>query len=154
MKLATLCYIKRPGQTLMIHRIKKINDMHQGKWNGLGGKFEPGETPEACAIREIREESGLIVDELQLKGFLTFPKFSGDEDWYAFVFLVTRFSGHLIDSHEGVLSWIDNDKLLDLNLWEGDKIFLPLLDRPGLFSGKFVYQDGRLSEHSLTFHYP
>ena len=68
MKLATLCYVKRNGKTLMIHRIKKDNDMHMGKWNGLGGKFEEGETPEECAIREVYEESGLVVTNLQLKG--------------------------------------------------------------------------------------
>ena len=154
MKLATLCYLKKDGQTLMIHRIKKANDMHQGKWNGLGGKLEPGETPEACAIREIREESGLIAANSLLKGFLTFPNFANDEDWYAFVFVVTQFSGQLIDSPEGALRWIDDDQLLDLELWEGDRIFLPWLERPGLFSGKFVYQEGHLIDHSVIFHEP
>jgi 8-oxo-dGTP diphosphatase len=154
MKLATLCYLKKDGQTLMIHRIKKANDMHQGKWNGLGGKLEPGETPEACAIREIREESGLIAANSLLKGFLTFPNFANDEDWYAFVFVVTQFSGQLIDSREGVLRWIDDDRLLDLELWEGDRIFLPWLERPGFFSGKFVYQEGHLIDHSVIFHEP
>src|SRR3990172_9255073 len=98
MKLATLCYVRKDGKTLMVHRIKKTNDMHQGKWNGLGGKFEPGETPEQCAIREIYEESGLLVKQPELKGFLTFPGFSNDEDWYAFVFVAHQFSGELIDS--------------------------------------------------------
>jgi 8-oxo-dGTP diphosphatase len=154
MKLATLCYLKKDGQTLMIHRIKKANDMHQGKWNGLGGKLEPGETPEACAIREIREESGLIAANPLLKGFLTFPNFANDEDWYAFVFVVTQFSGQLIDSPEGALRWIDDDQLLDLELWEGDRIFLPWLERPGFFSGKFVYQEGHLIDHSVIFHEP
>ena len=100
MKLATLCYIKRNNQTLMLHRIKKENDMHQGKWNGLGGKFEPGETPEACAVREIYEESGLRVNDPELRGILTFPAFNDDEDWYAFVFVVRDFSGELIDRVE------------------------------------------------------
>jgi 8-oxo-dGTP diphosphatase len=154
MKLATLCYLKRDGQTLMIHRIKKANDMHQGKWNGLGGKLEPGETPEACAIREIREESGLIAVDPLLKGILTFPKFANGEDWYAFVFVVTQFGGQLSESREGVLRWIGDESLLDLELWEGDRIFLPWLERPGFFSGKFVYQNGRLVDHSVTFHEP
>ncbi len=91
MKVATLCYLRQAGATLMIHRIKKENDMHAGKWNGLGGKLEAGETPEECAIREIREESGLIVSNPLLKGFLTFPMFDGSDDWYAFVFLVNQF---------------------------------------------------------------
>jgi 8-oxo-dGTP diphosphatase len=154
MKLATLCYLKKDRQTLMIHRIKKANDMHWGKWNGLGGKLEPGETLEACATREIREESGLLAAAPLLKGLLTFPKFANDEDWYAFVFVVTEFSGVISDSREGVLRWIDDEKLLDLELWEGDRIFLPWLERPGFFSGKFIYQDGRLVDHSVVFHEP
>jgi 8-oxo-dGTP diphosphatase len=134
----------------MIHRVKKQDDMHLGKWNGLGGKFEPGETPEECAIREIREESGLIATHWILKGFLSFPAFSNEEDWYAFVFVVDEFQGEMIDSREGILKWIENDKLLDLPLWEGDLIFLPLLDKPGFFSGKFVYREGRLVSQKVT----
>jgi len=154
MKLATLCYLRRDGQTLMLHRIKKPGDMHQGKWNGLGGKLEAGESPEECAIREIREEAGLLVTTLLLKGVLTFPAFDDFEDWYCFVFLITQFRGELIDSAEGVLEWIPNENLLDLNLWEGDRIFLPWLDRPGMFSGKFVYQNARLVEYQATFYDP
>ena len=86
MKLATLCYVQQNGKTLMVHRIKKSNDMHQGKWNGLGGKFEPGETPEECARREIQEESGLIPKKLILRGIIKFPAFSEFEDWYTFIF--------------------------------------------------------------------
>ncbi len=118
MKLATLCYLRQNGKTLMVHRIKKPNDIHEGKWNGLGGKFEPGETPEECARREIFEESGLRVKKLVLKGLLTFPLFARDEDWYAFVFVATDFEGSLIESPEGTLQWIDDAKLLDLNLWD------------------------------------
>ncbi|HRI48088.1 MAG TPA: NUDIX domain-containing protein, partial [Ignavibacteriaceae bacterium] len=82
MKLATLCYVKNLSDksTLMLHRIKKENDMHEGKWNGLGGKFELGETPEECVIREVREESGLEIVEPKLHGFITFPAFAGFED--------------------------------------------------------------------------
>jgi 8-oxo-dGTP diphosphatase len=152
MKLATLCYVKQSGKTLMIHRIKKANDMHQGKWNGLGGKLEPGETPEECVIREVREESGLTIHNPTLKGILTFPLFSKDEDWYAFVFVATQFEGALIDSNEGDLAWIDDEKLLSLPLWEGDLIFLPYLDKEGFFSGKFVYKDGLLIDHNVVFY--
>jgi 8-oxo-dGTP diphosphatase len=152
MKLATLCYLKRGGKTLMIHRIKKENDIHQGKWNGLGGKLDPGETPEECVIREVYEESGLTIFRPYLKGLLTFPKFANDEDWYAYVFLASEFEGHLIDSKEGVLKWIDDEDLLKLDLWAGDYIFLPWLERPVFFSGKFVYQDGQLIDHSVVFY--
>lgn len=152
MKMATLCYLKREGQTLMVHRIKKENDIHKGKWNGLGGKLEPGETPEECAIREIREESGLTVTHPILKGILTFPKFAHDEDWYAFVFLAHEFEGELIDSPEGTLKWVDDEELLKLNLWEGDRIFLPWLEQPKFFSGKFLYQVGKLMSHQVLFY--
>ncbi|MFN2151842.1 MAG: NUDIX hydrolase [Anaerolineales bacterium] len=152
MKLATLCYIRQNGKTLMIHRIKKENDMHAGKWNGLGGKLEAGETPEECALREIWEEAGITVKNLTLRGLITFPGFSDDEDWYAFLFIANYDEGELIDSPEGDLRWIPNDKLLELNLWPGDRIFIPWLDQPGFFSGKFVYQDGELVEHEVVFY--
>jgi len=154
MKLATLCYVRHAGKTLMVHRNKKENDIHTGKWNGLGGKFEPGETPEECVTREIQEESGLTVTTLILKGFLTFPEFANVEDWYAFVFLAQGVEGELIDSTEGELRWIEDNQLLDLNLWEGDRYFLPLLDKPGFFSGKFVYESGHLISHELIHHHP
>ena len=152
MILATLCYVKHAGRTLMVHRNKKPGDIHAGKWNGLGGKLEAGETPEECARREILEESGLRVIKLKMKGFLTFPHFARDEDWYAFVFVVDEFEGELIDSPEGQLEWIEDRRLLELELWEGDRFFLEWLDRPGFFSGKFVYEEGRYIEHDVTFH--
>ena len=149
MKLATLCYLRKAGRTLMLHRVKKERDVHEGKWNGLGGKFEPGESPEDCVIREVREESGLRIKAPALKGVLTFPGFADGEDWYVFVFTATDFSGKLIDSPEGNLEWIPDRKLLKLNLWEGDRVFLPLLRRRGHFSGKFHYRGGRLAKYSV-----
>lgn len=152
MKLATLCYLRQNGHTLMIHRIKKKNDIHEGKWNGLGGKFEAGETPEECVIREVLEESGLRLKNPLLKGFLTFPSFAHEEDWYAFVFIGKEFEGRLIDPQEGHLQWIKDEELINLNLWEGDRIFLPWLDQPGFFSGKFNYAGGRLVDHRACFY--
>lgn len=152
MKLATLCYLKQNGKTLMIHRIKKENDMHAGKWNGLGGKLEPGETPEECVIREVEEESGLRLENPKLRGVLTFPAFAEEEDWYAFVFVGTEFDGDLIDSQEGVLRWVPDDEVLDLNLWAGDRIFLPWLEGEKFFSGKFSYENGDLVAHHVAFH--
>lgn len=152
MKLATLCYVKMNGQTLMIHRVKKQADTHHGKWNGLGGKFEAEESPEDCAVREIKEESGLSVMNPQLKGLLTFPNFDGRDDWYVFVFVVREFGGELIDSPEGDLKWIDDDRLLGLNLWEGDRHFLPWLDGEKFFSAKFNYFEGVLVDYEVSFH--
>jgi len=137
----------------MIHRIKKENDMPHGKWNGLGGKLEPGETPEECAIREIHEESGLHVSDLVFKGLITFPGFANDEDWYTYIFTADHVHGDLIDSPEGVLQWIDNDKLLDLNLWPGDKIFIPWLQHPGFFSAKFIYKNKTLVDNHVNFYH-
>ncbi|MCX5971352.1 MAG: 8-oxo-dGTP diphosphatase [Coprothermobacterota bacterium] len=152
MKLATLCYLQRGGKTLMLHRIKKSRDIHAGKWNGLGGKMEPGETPEECVIREVREESGLTIVSPRLRGFLTFPSFAQEEDWYAFVFTARQFSGTLTDSAEGDLCWVDNQELFSLNLWEGDRIFLPWLEGDRFFSGRFVYKEGKLVSHDVVFH--
>lgn len=152
MKLATLCYVRNNGNTLMIYRNKKKNDVHEGKWNGLGGKLEQGETPEECVIREVKEESGLEIKSPRLHGFLTFPCFDGVDDWYVFVYSSDQFTGELIDSHEGKLEWIPTDKVMELNLWEGDNLFLEWLFAGKFFSAKFVYEDGKLKDYSVTFH--
>lgn len=152
MEVATLCYIKRNEQTLMIHRVKRENDMHKGKWNGLGGKVEPGETPEECVIREVKEECGLTVKNPSLRGLLTFPAFNGFDDWYVFVFVATEFDGVITDSEEGNLRWIDDSELVNLNLWDGDKIFLKWLDQEGFFSAKFVYKNGKLQYYTVVTH--
>ncbi len=152
MKLGTLCYVRKAGQTLMLFRNKKPRDFHEGKWNGLGGKFELGETPEECVVREVREESGLSVCRPVLHGILTFPAFDEVDDWYVFVYTADRFSGQLVDSPEGELAWIANEKIMDLNLWAGDRVFLPWLEGDRFFSGKFIYEHGELVEHSVIFH--
>lgn len=152
MQLATLCYVIDKNKTLMLHRIKKKNDVHEGKWNGLGGKFETGETPQECAIREVKEESGLLIKNPMMHGFITFPMFDGLKDWYVFIFTAKKFSGKLIESQEGKLEWINNDKLLDLNLWEGDRIFIPWLFQKKFFSAKFVYNNGKLKSHTVDFY--
>jgi len=136
----------------MLHRIKKANDMHQGKWNGLGGKFLPGETPEECARREILEESGLVVKILKLRGLIVFPLFDGSNDWYVFIFTGEGIRGKMADSPEGKLEWIDDEKLLELPLWEGDKVFIPWLEKEGFFSARFIYERGKLISHSEEFY--
>ncbi len=154
MKLATLCYVRdnQTNSTLMLHRVKKENDYHRGKWNGQGGKFESGESPEECAAREIKEESGLNAKPIKMKGFITFPVFDGIEDWHVFLFVIDDYDGKLIDSNEGNLERIPNEKLTKINLWEGDKYFIPWLFDDKFFSAKFVYEDGRYIRHSVHFY--
>jgi 8-oxo-dGTP diphosphatase len=152
MRLSTLCYVKKNGKTLMLHRVKKQNDVHEGKWNGLGGKLEQGETPEECVIREVQEESGLIITKPQLRGMLTFPLFSNCEDEYTFLFIATEFEGELIDSPEGNLEWIEDSKVLSLNLWDGDWLFLEWMGKDRFFSGKMIYENGHLVDHHVTFY--
>jgi 8-oxo-dGTP diphosphatase len=152
-KLGTLVYLKRDGRTLMIHRIRKRNDIHWGKWNTLGGKLEPGETPEECAVREVFEESGLTARNPVMKGVLTFPAFDGEEDWYVFVMVATDFDGELLKrSPEGDLAWIDDDRLGELELWEGDRLFMEWMERGVFFSGKLEYDGGGLVSHGVVFH--
>ena len=150
--LATLLYVKHNGKTLMLYRNKKEDDYHEGKWNGLGGKFERGESPEDCAIRELKEESGLTAKNLVLKGFIVFPKFDGENDWHVFLFVVDDFEGELIDSPEGKLEWIPDEKLTELNLWEGDKIFIPWLNGEKFFSAKFVYENKKFINYEVHFY--
>jgi 8-oxo-dGTP diphosphatase len=154
MKLATLCYVidEKNKKTLMIHRVKKKNDYHKGKWNGLGGKFNEGESPEECVIREVKEESGLTIKNPRLHGFITFPNFDGVHDWYVFIFTATKYTGKIIDSNEGDLEWVPNDKLFSLNLWDGDKIFIGWLFQEKFFSAKFVYEDGEFKNYTVSFY--
>ena len=152
MKISTLCYIKNKHQTLMLHRIKKKNDIHQGKWNGLGGKLISGESPEECVKREVLEESGLTIDSPKLHGVITFPKFDEIDDWLVFVYTADSFEGDLVSSDEGVLNWIDSDKILELNLWEGDKIFIPWLKQDKFFSAKFIYDKKELKDYDVIFY--
>jgi 8-oxo-dGTP diphosphatase len=152
MKLATLCYVMKDNHTLMLFRNKKENDYHEGKWNGLGGKFEAGETPQECAIREVLEETGLTVKNPVLKGLITFPMFDTKDDWYVFLFTMKEFEGDLIDSPEGHLEWIRDADLTKLNLWEGDKIFLPWIFQDKFFSAKFTYENGLFTGYTADFY--
>jgi len=151
MKLATLCYVKQSGNTLMLHRVKKANDIHAGKWNGLGVKLEPGESPEQCVIREVREEAGLEIVCPRYHGLLIFADFAGD-DWFVWVFTAEEFSGDLIESNEGHLKWIPNGEVTSLNLWPSDLIFLPWLDTGKIFSARFQYHGDEMFGHEVAFY--
>jgi 8-oxo-dGTP diphosphatase len=151
--LTTLCYIRSKGRTLMLHRVKKAHDVNKGKWNGLGGKFENGETPEQCAIREVKEESGFTIRNPILRGILTYPEFIRGQDEYVFLYTATDFEGKLIDDcPEGDLEWIEDNRLLDLNLWEGDRLFLKWIDQKPFFSGCFTYKGEQLMQYQSVFY--
>ena len=150
MKNTSLCYIERGGQYLMLHRVKKVNDENHDKWIGIGGKFEPGESPEECMQREVTEETGLTAREWRYRGIVTFVS----DEWgteYMHLFTCTGFTGTLRECDEGVLEWIDKRALLALPIWEGDKIFLRLLDEgEPFFSLKLNYRGDRLTAAVLN----
>ena len=135
----------------MLHRTKRAGDIHQGKWNGLGGKFEPGESPEQCVIREVYEESGFEIQNPHLCGLLVFAGFGG-EDWYVFVFTVSQFRGELQESGEGYLEWIPDEQVESLVLWPSDHIFLPWIRDGKFFSARFVYAGDEMKNFSVNFH--
>ncbi len=149
MKIGTLCYIKKDDKTLMLHRIKKQNDIHEGKWIGLGGKLEKGESPEECIIREVKEESGLNIYNPVLKGILTFPNFKG-EDWYVFLYTTSNFSGEVKECSEGKLEWIENNKIKEINISKGDRLFLEWMEKKKMFSAKFIYKEDKLEDYSMV----
>jgi len=153
MKLATECIVEKDGKYLMLHRIKKDNDMHKGLWVGLGGKFEAGESPEDCVIREVYEESGLKIQNPKLAGILTFPNGVGvnDEVWYVFLYTATDFTGDLKACDEGELAWIDKNKLDDIPMHEADRHFMKWLQEgKGIFSAKFIYDNGKLTQYEVS----
>ncbi len=126
MRETTLCYISRGEQVLMLHRVKKRNDPNANKWIGIGGGIEPGETPEACLLREVREETALQLTRYAKRGVIDFVS-DRWEDERMHLYTADGFSGELRECDEGDLAWIDRDKILSLPLWEGDRIFLKLL---------------------------
>lgn len=149
MILSTLIYMERGGEYLMLHRIKKKNDANKDKWIGVGGKFEPGETPEQCARRETLEETGLTMLSLRYRGIVHFTSDQYEsEDMH--LFTCDRFEGAIKDCDEGELAWIDKRELLNKQLWEGDRIFLRLLEqnRP-FFELSLHYEGDALTEASL-----
>ncbi|MGT2711722.1 NUDIX hydrolase [Streptococcus oriscaviae] len=152
-KLATICYVDNGKELLLLHRNKKPQDVHAGKWIGVGGKFEKGESPEDCAKREIFEETGLVATDMKLCGVITFPDFTPNQDWYTYVFKVTAFEGSIKDCDEGSLEWVPYEEVLQKPTWEGDLIFLRwILDNRPFFSAKFTYTENSLQDHSVVFY--
>ena len=140
----TLIYIEKDEKYLMLHRVKKENDINHDKWIGGGGKCEENESPEECAVREAREETGLTLFDPEYRGVVTFvcDRYEGE---YMHLFTCSRFSGEIIECDEGTLEWVDKDKVLSLPTWEGDRIFLQKIARPGpFFSLKLVYEGDTL----------
>ena len=144
MRLTSLCYIEKDNEYLMLHRVKKKVDVNKGKWVGIGGGFDDGESPHECAVREIFEETGLKAVNPRLRGIITFVSDKWENE-QMFLFTVTDFSGELKVCDEGDLAWVDKDKIAELNIWEGDKIFLKMLEeREDFFTLKFVYEGDKL----------
>ncbi len=150
MILSSIIYIEKDGKYLMLHRTRKENDANKDKWIGVGGKFEEGETPEECARRETYEETGLALDNLFYRGIVTFvsDKYPAEQ---MHLFKSTAFSGRIKDCDEGELDWIEKEKLLSLPIWEGDKIFLRLMDQDiPFFSLKLRYEGNTLTNAILN----
>ena len=144
MRLTTICYIEQDGNYLMLHRTKKENDQSHDKWLGVGGKFEKDESPDECSLREVKEETGLTLTSYQLRGVMTFVSDIWETE-YMFIYTADRFEGELTECSEGDLQWIKKTEVMNLKLWEGDKIFLKkLIDGDGFFTVKMEYEGEKL----------
>ena len=144
MRNTTLCHIEKDGCYLMLHRIKKENDLNRDKWVGIGGKFEDRESPEEANLRETLEETGLTLRDARYCGIVTFVSDKWETE-YMHIFYADKFEGEIKECDEGELCWVDKNKLLTLPIWQGDKIFLRLLDeKTPFFSLKLVYEGENL----------
>ncbi len=145
----TLCYIERDGKYLMMHRVKKENDLNKDKWIGIGGHFEEGESPEECLVREVLEETNLMLGSYKLRGHITFVS----DEWgteYMWLFTSDEFSGKIGECDEGDLVWIPKQDVYNLPIWEGDKVFFKLLEeREDFFLLKLRYEGENLVEVKL-----
>ena len=144
MNFTTLCYIEKENKYLMLHRTSKKKDGNKEKWIGVGGHFEKGESPEECLLREVKEETGLELTSYQFRGIVTFIS---DEwpDEYMCLYTADRYTGDIGNCDEGELVWVEKGKIMDLNIWEGDKICLKLLtENQPFFSLKLEYKGDKL----------
>lgn len=149
MQLTTLCYIEQEDRYLLLHRVSKKNDANKDKWIGVGGKLEAKESPEDCLLREVKEETGLTLTDYRFRGIVTFVSDQFETE-YMFLYTADGYYGELSSCKEGTLEWIKKDEMSRLNLWEGDKIFLKLLEEEApFFSLKLSYEGDRLMEAVL-----
>ncbi len=149
-QMTTLGYIEKDNAYLMLHRVKKENDVNEGKWIGIGGKFEYGESPEECMKRETKEETGLTVTSMKFRGILTFICDKQDPE-YICLYTIDGYHGQLKECDEGELRWVPKENIAKLNLWEGDKLFFDLIQKnQPFFSLKLHYQNDRLVEAALN----
>ena len=143
-QLSTLCYLEKDDQYLMLHRVVKKNDVNKDKWIGVGGHFEQDESPEECLLREVREETGYTLTSYRFRGIVTFVSGDGVTE-YMHLFTADDYTGRTAECEEGDLEWVPKEKVRDLPTWEGDRIFLRLLDEEApFFSLKLVYEGERL----------
>ncbi len=150
MRNTTLCHIEKDGCYLMLHRVKKENDLNRDKWVGIGGKFEDRESPEECNSREVLEETGLTLNSARYCGIVTFVSDKWETE-YMHIFHSDDFSGTVRDCDEGVLEWVRKENLYTMPIWEGDKIFLRLIEENSpFFSLKLVYEGDRLVYSALN----
>ncbi len=150
MKNTTLCYLLQGDQVLLLHRVKKENDLNHDKWIGIGGKFEEGESPEECLLREAWEETGLTLTDYRYRGIVTFVSNEWEGE-YMHLYTATGWTGALKECNEGVLEWVSREKMKELPQWEGDKIFLRLLEEEApFFSLKLSYEGDRLTYAALN----
>ena len=148
--LTTLCYLERDDAYLMLHRVKKKNDVNHDKWIGIGGKFEGVESPEECLLREAKEETGLTLTDYRLRGIVTFISSEPWDAEYMFLYTATGWTGEMQECSEGTLEWVPKKDIEKLNLWEGDKLFLRLMEEDrAVFSLKLRYDKDQLVEAVL-----
>ena len=142
----TLCYLENEkNEYLMLHRVKKENDINHDKWIGVGGKFEANESPEECLLREVREETGLTLTSWRFRGVITFVA-EGAETEYICLYTAHGWTGEMIECNEGDLEWVPKEKVCGLPIWEGDKLFFRLIEDPNspFFSLKMAYEGDKL----------
>ena len=148
----TLCYVEKDDKYLMLHRVKKSNDLNKDKWVGIGGKFEENETPDECMLREAYEETGLRLTDYRLRGIVTFlsDEYEGE---YMYLYTASGYTGELKECDEGNLEWVPISEVCNLPIWEGDKLFFEeLIKDRGFFTMKLRYEGDCLVESDIKLH--